>query len=456
MSVGNMLSISRISVEKLFGMYDYSLSIPRDRGENNKILILYGDNGSGKTSILKIAFNLLAPDDKKGLKSKVTPIPFRKFVIELSDRTEITAERDEQSLIGSYNMRIKRPKKKAYEFSFIADKDLRIRIEDEIKLKQVKLFLDELWKLDLGLYFLTDDRQINLAGRQQEDDSSSVEDRFSFFSPYLEREAITAITAINAREAFTPEIIAQHLLRQSIDRVEEWIRSRAIIGSSRGESSVNALYNDILKRLVALPQDQRIDTTSTKKSIENRVSTLESNSGKFAEYGLMPKLQGQEILSAVRKTKGDSLGIIAHVLNPYLESIEKKLEALNDLFKKVDSLVTIVNRFLTNKALTFDLRSGLKVITDDGAKLDPLLLSSGERHLFLLFFNSIIAVDRPSIMMIDEPEISLNVKWQRMLLSSILECIGDSPVQYIFATHSIELLAKHKSRVLKLEHIRES
>jgi len=82
------------------------------------------------------------------------------------------------------------------------------------------------------------------------------------------------------------------------------------------------------------------------------------------------------------------------------------------------------------------------------------MLSSGERHLLLLFCNSFVAVDRPSILMIDEPELSLNIKWQRKLIYSLLDCIGESPVQYLFATHSMELLAQHRDKVAKLENHR--
>ncbi|MCJ7639632.1 MAG: CoA-binding protein [Euryarchaeota archaeon] len=98
--------------------------------------------------------------------------------------------------------------------------------------------------------------------------------------------------------------------------------------------------------------------------------------------------------------------------------------------------------------------SGMAIITNDGTFLEPAMLSSGERHLFLLFCNSLVAMDRPSILMIDEPEISLNIKWQRRLLNFLLECSGDSPVQYLFSTHSIELLAQHRGQVAKLENIR--
>ncbi|MCK4347239.1 MAG: hypothetical protein KAW47_01350 [Thermoplasmatales archaeon] len=86
-------SIRRISVEKLFGMHNYDLSISDGAIAPEKILIFYGDNGSGKTSILKIAFHLLAPEDNAGHKSEVAPIPFKRFEIDLHDDTRIWAER---------------------------------------------------------------------------------------------------------------------------------------------------------------------------------------------------------------------------------------------------------------------------------------------------------------------------------------------------------------------------
>ena len=53
--------------------------------------------------------------------------------------------------------------------------------------------------------------------------------------------------------------------------------------------------------------------------------------------------------------------------------------------------------------------------------------------------------------MIDEPEISLNVKWQRELIQSLLEITEGANVQFIFASHSIELISQHLNRVVKLE-----
>ena len=53
------------------------------------------------------------------------------------------------------------------------------------------------------------------------------------------------------------------------------------------------------------------------------------------------------------------------------------------------------------------------------------------------------------------PEISLNIKWQRELLSSLLACAGSNPVQYLIATHSFELLTSYKNNVVELKDTQE-
>jgi predicted ATPase len=105
---------------------------------------------------------------------------------------------------------------------------------------------------------------------------------------------------------------------------------------------------------------------------------------------------------------------------------------------------------LWKEYISFEMHRGFEIRDQSGKALPPGGLSSGERHLLLLFCNSLVALDRATIFIIDEPEISLNIKWQRKLLTSLLECVGKSPVQYVFASHSLELLARHRGNVLKL------
>jgi len=437
-------------MKNLFGIYDYDLAISGDASKTEKIFILYGDNGSGKTTILKLAFHLLAPEDSEGHKSTIARIPFEHFEIELQDNTKVYADRPKGQLTGSFSMGIKSPPQKEKRLEFIANEDNIIHPVSKKYDEQISEFLNALSKLDISLYMLSDDRTIHFAGWGRRVSAP--------FDMEFDNEWIYSKTELSARiqrrSQIDPEIMAQRLLEQSIRRAERWIQGKAMRGSSIGESSIATLYNEILHRLVSQSQDKSLDSTLTKKSIEKQVKKLESQCKEFAQYGLLPKFSGKEILAALSSAPPSHTSTMMNVLDPYLKSLMKKLEAMAEVYGRVNSLVSIINRFLTNKKLVFDLHSGMAITANDGTFLEPAMLSSGERHLFLLFCNSLVAVDRPSILMIDEPEISLNIKWQRRLLNSLLECSGDSPVQYLFATHSIELLAQHRSQVAKLENIR--
>ena len=78
--------IRRIAVERLFGQYSYDLS-DKDlaAGTAPKLLLLYGDNGSGKTTILRILFFLLSHVDRENHKTIVSRIRFKKFLVEFAN-----------------------------------------------------------------------------------------------------------------------------------------------------------------------------------------------------------------------------------------------------------------------------------------------------------------------------------------------------------------------------------
>jgi energy-coupling factor transporter ATP-binding protein EcfA2 len=439
-------AIKRIKVDKLFGTYNYDLSPSQDAEQPDRLMILYGDNGSGKTTILKTIFHILAPEKSQGHKTTLASIPFSYFRIEFVKGDYVWVARPEGKLTGSFTcgFRIGKHKEKTHEFE--------VNDEGRIEASPTReAFLRDIRGLNVALYFLSDDRTLRLAGLNQADDIlDNDEDERTLSSEDLRRQLI------RRTRTFEPEQLAQELLVQSLAKAGLWIQAQVVRNASLGESSVNTLYGEILNRIAKLPlQQPPLDTASDVVELRNRITRLEIRSREFSKYGLQPEFNGKEIMSIVSKARPTHISMVITVLAPYIESVEKKLDAMAKLQGQIDALVRLVNSFYTHKSITYEVHEGFKINAEDGKLLQPQMLSSGERHLLLLFCNTIQALDRPTIYFIDEPEISLNIKWQRRLLSALLECAGDNPIQYIFATHSFELLAQCKNNAIKLEDVAE-
>ena len=69
-----------------------------------------------------------------------------------------------------------------------------------------------------------------------------------------------------------------------------------------------------------------------------------------------------------------------------------------------------------------------------GEKLTPYQLSSGEKQMLVILLTVLIEDNRPYVLFMDEPEISLHIDWQQRLIDLILEL--NPNVQIILTTHS--------------------
>ena len=440
-------SISKISTRQLFGAYDYEIFPSEEANEPNRLLILYGDNGTGKTTVLKVLFYLISPEIGQRHKTTLVHIPLSEFEVQFANGDRVWMRRPGRELTGGYTIGMKVGRRKEQTAEFKPDEEGGIELSPE-----TNEFLNKLRSLELAIYFLSDDRSVRFAGVRGLESGHYLDD-------YVDEEIFFTTDLPSRRSQRRPlqsiEEGSYLLLQQSIRRSEQWLQSQAVRGASEGESSVNVLYGEILKRISRIPILPEGTDTSKVKAIFDKIGELEARSLNFAKYGLAPSFQGQEIAQIVKNTPEAHVNTVTTVIESYIESVERKLDAIQDLQKRIDTLVDLLNSFFRDKQITYDIHTGFTITTTGGNPLKPQMLSSGERHLLLLFCNTVQSLNKPSIFVIDEPEISLNVKWQRRLLSALLKCAEGQPVQYLLATHSLELLAQYRNNTVRLESIQE-
>lgn len=435
------LSVVRIEVERLFGKYTYTLA----KKDNNlhtdsSLIILYGDNGSGKTTILKLLFHLLSTGQKLEHLTFLAKSNFAKFSVFLADGTSIIASRKNDNLIGSFQLELLEQNNIIFEMGFQADAENDVKNIPKKNIRKYDFYRTFI-RMRLSLFFFGDDRVLDsdiFHEQEAKDKQTSQSLYLSIFDSYREK----------SKSIFNRELT----LTTSIHRTEEWIRNQALKGANQGEANVHNIYEEIITRILHTSGDLIEEELS--QSSEMLISELkahEDRSKYFSRFGLMPPLETQKIVNILKSnTKTDS-SIISRVLKPYLDSVAARFDALQDTQNLLTIFETTINKlFFRDKYIRLHVRDGLKIFTEEGKELSPERLSSGEKQLLLLFCNTLTARDKATIFIIDEPEISLNIKWQRQLIRALLELTKGSQVQFILATHSIELLSQYNNNVVKL------
>ena len=433
--------VDLIEVRDLFGRYDYTLS---SNDDDRGLIILYGDNGSGKTTILQLLFHLLSTAPTRGHRTALGQIPFRRFEVALTNGTRVYAERKESSG-EDYNYGIKTL---SGHTSANVTVDLGSSITGRRRQKdKLESVLSELKSaIAAEIYYIADDRHMwsdQIASERLDDDTD-------YFSHFIGTEEIIVHRG-RQRRSKRDERVADDL-ETALDLALEWARAQALGATSAGTESTSEIYGQVIRRLAHLPREDDLLDVSQEVMLK-KIAELEGNNMRYEPYGLAQAFAGELLREQVLRADLAYLPTISGVLQPYLESVEARQRAVSTLQETLETFVTWVNRFFRDKFIEFRLANGVVIYTDDGMPLSPDVLSSGERQLLHLLTSALYSRETPSLFLIDEPELSLNMVWQRRFLDALIDCAGQEATQMILATHSFEILTDHGPQVAELKPI---
>lgn len=437
----NPVLVTRIEVEKLFGRYNYKIEIPCINSSTiSKIAMLYGDNGTGKTTILKLLFHLISPSGNRGHRTFICRLPFSRFAVVFSDGTKIEALRDGLNLMGSFTFAFTR-QRRTISGAIMPDAEGKV-VSSGISATAEKA-ISELEKLGLSVFFLGDDRI--LQSDQFEEDPEALH---ALERRYYDDEAAREVT----RRQFlsTTADRRDYALRQSLKRATEWINVRSIRASSRGESEAQQIYANIVEEINRIGVPQADAYEAGKEKLIEELKELDERTSAHERFGLTPRINAGRFVEGINQTAADGLPFVSQVIKSFVDGQRARLDSLDDLYNILNRFLILINEFLRDKHIVMDTSSGISIMVDSGAKLAPENLSSGEKQLLLLFCNVLTSTDVASLFIIDEPEISLNIKWQRKLVDSLIDITTASSCQFLLATHSLELLNKHRGQTIKL------
>jgi predicted ATP-binding protein involved in virulence len=184
----------------------------------------------------------------------------------------------------------------------------------------------------------------------------------------------------------------------------------------------------------------------TDDELREKIDQLERERNQLISAGLLKKDEDSNF--QVRDSIDDST---RKLLSVYIEDVETKLNVFNDIYPKVELFKNIINKKYSFKSVTIDQSKGFIFTTQEGEVLSPTDLSSGEQHELVILYELLFKVKPNTLILIDEPEMSLHISWQQEFLKDLQEITKLSELDILMATHSPDIINDRWDLTVELE-----
>ena len=135
----------------------------------------------------------------------------------------------------------------------------------------------------------------------------------------------------------------------------------------------------------------------------------------------------------------------------YLNDVKKKFGVFDALLPRAELLLKIINSHFLYKTFTIHIDKGFVFKSKHDETEIPLgALSSGEQHELVLAYDLLFNVNKNSLVCIDEPELSLHVGWQLKFLTDLAEISKLADLDFLLATHSSSIIHGRRDLLVPL------
>lgn len=174
------------------------------------------------------------------------------------------------------------------------------------------------------------------------------------------------------------------------------------------------------------------------------ISTFDGTMPSLEDYQKYILLRSDKIRSELDWDVERSLDLYYRYVNGISQEVEKairenNLTDLSKYYRKKNKFLELMNEmFQSTRKTIFESGNGIEFKLEDGTLIPARDLSSGEKQLLILMINALTEKEEEFITFWDEPEISLHIDWQRMLIRVIRTLNSHS--QLIISTHSPSII----------------
>lgn len=434
------MKLVRVEFTKLFGYFDYSIDF------HDTVTILHGLNGCGKTTMLQ-TINAVFNKEMDTIKStdlQSVNFFFSTGAILKIDRKKIYLDPEKEKATGiiylAYSI-IENGKETVFD-SFENTDEYQDIVKRFLKGYRPFPFLERI--NESTWYDRKRETKLNLEEVIAEY-GTIIFRRYS--REYLEDDIPQPVQDILA--SMDVRLIAADRLTVA-KRVERQYGEDNI----KIERRVNLIAKDLSQKIrdtiqqyaqLSQAKDRTFPLRAIKQSspltvdeIKSKMIELESKRKEFVDTGILEEEQDDigihDLLDAITESNRQNLSL-------YAIDTEEKLNALSSLSSSINLFRNLIDKNFNNKRIVFNKDYGFRfVATYSDSTILPQSLSSGEQHELVMFYDLIFNASENTLILIDEPELSLHIKWQLDYVDELLQIISATKFSAVLATHSPQII----------------
>lgn len=436
------MKIKKIRVTKLFETFTHEIAFNTETG----ITLILGQNGLGKTIILKIIEYIFNGDflQLEKIQFETIEIHFEDYVmwqiekiLNLKDEKEIIIKliENEQEKhrvsvidINRNNERLKNILRKYLPHIRRVEEDEWLDRKDDEKYTTLEIYTKyrQLLPKDLFSEFSIFPEWLSSVIEHQEIAFIETQRLLTIYNNPADDYQIRRMTFKNTVEEYSD------LLSKEINTL--------LANSSELATKLDRTYpNRLIERLTKT-------SNISQQQLNTRLSDLEKKRARLQQVGLLD-LEKEPSIQFIKEQDER----IREVLLVYIEDSRSKLEGYDILADKIELFLKIINERFLKKKLSISKEEGFHFESLETKKTIPVnKLSSGEQHILVLYYKLLFILKKGTLLLMDEPEISLHISWQKKIIPDLQSIIKLNPMDIIIATHSPAVIGKNWNLTVEL------
>lgn len=458
-----LLRIAEITVEGLFGIYQHRIPLNLEE----RLTIIHGPNGVGKTALLRLTEALFS-----ARYYEFYSIPFRSFQVKL-DSSENRAQQITVTQDGQMTL---------FGDTEISGREFVIRYESNGILEGSARLSPKFSVADLPLGLRTIEREIPSLERidPRRWRHYPTGEIFSL-SEVLQRFAQDLVPTMQSADLYeTADWLADIQNRLQVRLIEaqrllslpQLRRADGVTDLGRDQrtrtgltSSVEAYSLELRTRIgerleesgaISQPLDRSFPMRVVREvlreslsisELQDALSQLEEKRKNLIRLGLLD----EEPFAPVLQVPTEIDDTMRKVLSVYVSDTNEKLSVYDDISRRIETFLKLVNERFIHKEMRVERDRGFFFINNRGEELPITGLSSGEQHQVVLLYELLFKTKPGSLIMIDEPELSLHVAWQERFLRDMKEIAVLNQFDSLIATHSPQIIGNRWDLTVELK-----